>query len=133
MGAVSTRPKDFFTAMKISSEILIDLSTSDSDADSSVLTNVDKLIHFLQCCISTIAHAYEPKLTFTRAGEGEFRCWIEASTGVFLEPQMPTIMRTDGGNPYRSAACLIMKQLLDWNRDCPTSESLEIPFRFRKG
>jgi len=119
--------------MKISSEILIDLVSS-SQEDSYLDFNLERLVHLLHCSIGGISHAYEPKLTFTREGEGEgkFRCWIEASKGLFLEPQMPTIL-TDGVlDPYRSAACLIMVQFFNWNKDYPTTgESLEIPILFR--
>jgi hypothetical protein len=122
--------------MKISSyEIIIDLNATSDEVDSETPTNVDKLIDLLQCSISVIAHAYEPKLSFTREDEGKFRfrCWIEAGKGVYIEPQMPTIMTKDSLlDPYRSVCYLIMKQLIDWSRDYPTSESLEIPFRSRK-
>jgi hypothetical protein len=128
-------PKDFLTAMKISDEILIDLNAPSDEGDSETLTNVENLIHLLQSSISAIAHAYEPKLTFTRKDEGtfRFRCWIEAGKGVYIEPQLPTIMTNDSLlDPYRSAACLIMVQFFNWNKDYPTTgESLEIPILFR--
>jgi hypothetical protein len=134
MGAVSTRPKDFFTAMKISSEILIDLSTSDSDADSSVLTNVEKLIHLLQTSFSTITHALHPELVFNKTSDTLFECWVFAEDkGFYLQPQMPIMTTADGGlNPYRSAASLVMIQLRAWNSSHPTSEKpLGIPILFR--
>jgi hypothetical protein len=131
-------PKDFLTAMKISSEILIDLVSSSQEDSNLEDSNLERLVHLLHCSIGGISHAYEPKLTFTREGEGEgegkfrFRCWIEAGKGVYIEPPMPTIMTKDSLlDPYRSAACLIMVQFFNWNKDYPTGESLEIPILFR--
>jgi len=118
--------------MQISSDkVIIDLSTSDSDADTSVLTNVEKLIHLLQTSFSTITHALHPELVFNKTSDTLFECWVFAEDkGFYLQPQIPMMTTGEGLNPYRSASCLVMKQLRNWNKDHPTGESLDIPIQF---
>ncbi len=115
--------------MKISSdEIIIDLGLTSEISDA----NVERLIYLLQTNASTITHAINPELVFNKKSETLFECWVFAEDkGFYLQPQIPMMTTGEGLNPYRSASCLVMKQLRKWNKDYPTTgEWLHLPIQF---
>ena len=114
--------------MKLSDEIIIDLGSTSEIYD----TNVESLIYLLQTNVGTITHAINPELVFVRRENNNLLTgWIcGKDKGFYLKPQISIPTTGEGLNPYRSASCLVMRQLRNWNKDFPTGEFLEIPIQF---